>query len=319
MPRLLSVYNICNIGNQGNVPYYIDSLRSLLSQDFDGEHKVAVSGCMVLDGTQRGLEGIFGQNLTYNFIEEPHPLSITFNDTVNQCVKHFGAFDGYLYVDSGISFWDPSKRYDALQLMWNVHASGPYAITAAFPSNDDGSSWWGIQYEPEKDFVFPVGKTTNMHCQIFSEEWRQAYGRVLPDIFADHTMESTFSFLTAAIKRKFIITQKVHLLHNHSMDGASVGSRNKAQHPDFFPSSEMSPSVLLYKTKKSMDERHRGGYELGFGYEECKPYWNHDPDKYDAEGFAKDERLAPYLKQEFFLKPEEFDYGTVKRMFIPGK
>src|SRR5882672_4756323 len=176
MSKLCAVYNVCGIGGRDTqvLTYYIDCIRSLLSQDIFGgpgdDYKIAISGCMSSDPVQQTLQLLtFGEHLSYNWIEEPLPLSVTFNDTVDHMVKHFGPFDGYLYVDSGISFWDPSGRYDALKNLWDVHQNGPYAITAAMPSNDDGSSWWGIQYRPDEDYVFPVGKATNMHCQIFSE------------------------------------------------------------------------------------------------------------------------------------------------------
>ncbi len=310
MKKLLVVYNITGIqvqyGGTESFPWYVNSLQSLLAQTvrekWGEDYQVVVSGCMSTDGVQNGLRQAFGDTLSYNWVEESFPLSITFNDTIDQCVKYFGEFEGYLYLDSGISFWDPSKHYDAMEKFWEVFNSGTYGITAAMPSNDDGSSWWGIQYEKDVDHIFPIGSTTNMHCQIFSEEFRKNYSKILPDIFANNTMESTYSHLCAAINSKFIITQKIHLLHNHSMDGASIGWRDKG---------------LLFRTEKSMDQRYREGYKYGFGYEEFKPQWLHDPEKYDENGFAKDPMLKEFLAKELYLKKEEFDYSTIRRNFIP--
>lgn len=320
--RLLAVYNMCEIGGRGNVPYYVDAIRSLLLQNALGgpgkNYHIALSGCLMTYETSGALQQTFGDYLSYNFIHEQHPLSITFNDTINQMVAKHGPFDGYLYIDSGITFWDPMGRYDAVQALWDIHEKNGNAITAAFPSNDDGHQWWGIQYRPGEDYVFPVGKTTNMHCQIFDESWRKSFGRILPDIFADHTMESCFSGMAAAINKKMMITQKVNLLHNHSMDGASIGSRNKHMHPDYIAASNMSPTVLLYKTKKDMDKRYQEGFQYGFGYEECKEFWRHDPDKFDENG-AKDSKLREFYRNELFLKSHEFDYSQIKRIFVPGR
>lgn len=221
-----------------------------------------------------------------------------------------GAFDSYLYIDSGINFWDPSGHWDALKTMYDIHKSGPYAMTAAMPSNDDGREWWGVEYEEDKPYIFPVGKTTNLHCQLYSEEMRQAYnGRLHCDIFANDSSESLSSFLAGAMKKQMVMcpASKVHLLHNQSMDGASIGWRG--QNPD--------GTVKLFKTDKDMDKRFHEGYEFGFGYEECKPRWLHDPDKFDANGFATDDRLLPFINQECFLKPDEFSYDSIVHRFEP--
>jgi hypothetical protein len=234
-------------------------------------------------------------------------------------VEVFGPFEGYLYIDSGISFWDPARHNVALQIMIDTHKEHNAAITAAMPSNDDGRQWWGIKYpEDGSDYVFPLGKTTNMHCQIFDEAWRQAYGKVLPDIFASHCMESVFTNMASAIRKRFVLTQRVHLLHNHSMDGASIGSRTHDN--DRLPLSRIfETGGLLFKTKKEMNEVYMRGKKHGFGIEECKPYWPHDPDCFDDQGFAKTDELRDFLKEEMFLKPEEFDYSTLKHYFIPQK
>lgn len=321
MKKLLVVYNTCGISGNTNNAYYIDSIRSLLSQTafhkWGDDYKIAVSGCMMHEGVKNAFSQLFGNHISCNFIDENLPLSVTFNDTVDKCVELYGEFDGYLYVDSGISFWDPSRRYDAIEILYDVFKSGPYAICAAMPSNDDGSSWWGIQYKENEDYIFPVGKCTNMHAQIFSNEWRRTYKRILPDIFASNCMESTFSNMCAAIKQNYIITQKIHLLHNHSMDGASIGSRQYDD--DRMPmSSIFQTSGMLFKTKKDMDARYEEGREFGFGFEECSEYWRHDPDKFE-NNYAKDERLKEFLARELFLNKEEFNYDNIQRMFIPGK
>lgn len=319
--KLLLVYNTCEIGGTGNIPFYVDAIRSLLMQEVKtkraAESRFCLSACMASPMWKIQSRNTFGNTISYNFIEENVPLSVSFNHTVDKMVEAFGAFDGYLYVDSGITFWDPSCRFDALQRMIDVHQSGPYAITAAMPSNDDGRQWWGIDYKSNEDYVFPVGKTTNMHCQIFDESWREAYGRILPDIFASHCMESVFSHMASAIQRRFVLTQKVHLLHNHSMDGASIGSRN--QNADRIPLSRIfETGGLLFKTKKEMNDVYIRGKHLGFGIEECKPYWPHDPECYE-NGLARNPELKEFLKQEMFLTKEEFDYSKLKHFFVSAQ
>lgn len=320
MRKLLVVYNTMGLSGVENIPYYVDSLRSLLSQTMakSDDVKIVVSACCPTNMAMIQFQNTFGDLISYNFIHDNLPVSVTFNHSVGRCVEQFGEFEGYLYIDSGISFWDPSCRYDALQALWNVHKSGPYAITAAMPSNDDGRQWWGITYEPGVDYVFPVGKTTNMHAQIFSSDWKNAFKRILPDIFASHCMESVFSHMAASIHRKFIITQKVHLLHNHSMDGASIGSRQ--QDTDRTKMSSMfETGGLLFKTTKDIDQKYMEGVDLGFGIEECKEYWKHRPELFDENGYAKNPGLAPFMAKEMFLNDLEFSYSNIKSVFIGGR
>ena len=315
--NLLTVYNTCNLGGTGNIPFYVDSIRSLLSQRVreNTRVKVAISACMASDMWKIQSRNTFNNLVSYNFVEENVPVSVSFNHTVDCMVAKYGAFDAYLYIDSGITFWDPSNRYDALQTLIDTRKSGPYAITAAMPSNDDGRQWWNIEYKPGEDYVFPVGKTTNMHCQIFDEEWRKAYGHILPDIFASHCMESVFSHMASAISKKFILTQRVNLLHNHSMDGASIGSRSIDL--DRIPMYRIfETGGLLFKTKKEINDVYIRGKHLGFGIEECKPYWPHDPACY-KDGIALNPELKTFIRDELYLKKEEFDYSGIKHYFIP--
>lgn len=317
--KLLVLYNTCEIRGTGNIPFYVDSIRSLLAQRVDPgiEVRVCLSACVPSQMWIIQSQNTFGSQISYNFITENVPLSVSFNHSVAKMVEAHGKFDHYLYLDSGISFWDPSQRFDALQGMTDIHFSDAYASTAALASNDDGRQWLGWDFAPNSNtYVFPVGKTTNMHCQFFTEQWRETYGHILPDIFASHTMESVFPFMAAAMNRKNVITKAVQFLHVHSMDGASSGSR--APDPDRIPCSDTFESGgLLFKTKKTMDKRYREGHAIGFGWESCKPYWQHDPDCFDENGFAKHPELKDFLKRELYLNKEEFDYGTLNHYFRP--
>jgi hypothetical protein len=313
--NLLIIYNTCNIGGPGNIPFYVDSIRSLLRQKTNAPLRICLSACMPSQMWIIQSENTFGNQISYNFITDNVPLSVSFNHSVDKMVARYGAFDGYLYVDSGISFWDPSNRYDALQRLIDIHEKHQSAITAAMPSNDDGRQWWGIQYPENQDYVFPVGKTTNMHCQIFDEAWRRAYAKILPDIFASHCMESVFSHMSSAIRKPFVLTQEVCLLHNHSMDGASIGSR--AVDTSRIPMSRIfETGGLLFKTKREMNDVYREGKKWGFGIEECKPYWPHDPDCFKY-GLAIHEELEGFLKQSMYLTKDEFDYDTITHRFTP--
>jgi hypothetical protein len=323
MKRLLAVYNICGIGGFQNYIYYENAIESLLRQKgfAEGELKIVVSSCCSNDDTVRNLTNHYQGLVSFNWIGDSVPLTVSFNHTVMKAVEHLGEFDGYLYLDSGINLWDPSLRFDALKTLWDVHLSTSpagndwsdglechKAITAAMPSNDDGSSWWGITYPEYGEYVYQIGQTTNLHCQIYSEEFRKAYnGKLHCDIFANDTSESVTSYLCAAIERKFVMTNRIRVFHNAHLDGASIGWRGGD-----------GPRKRLFMTEKSMDERYAEGHKYGFGYEECNgnQNWVHDKDMFDEYGNAKDpEGLHNFLKNELFLKKEEFDYDSIAHHF----
>jgi hypothetical protein len=314
MKRLLVIYNICGISGFQNHAYYEDAIKSVLAQKgfAPGELKLVVSSCLSLDWTVHHLTHTFGNSISYNWITESVPLGISFNHTVKESVKRFGEFEGYLYLDSGVNFWCPTGHYDALRVLWDTHLNTPsVAITAALPSNDDGRSWWGIQYpEAPGEYVFKTGQTTNLHCQIYSEEFRKAYnGRLHCDIFANDTSESVTSYLCAGIERKFQISNRLQVFHNCHLDGASIGWRGGD-----------GPRKRLM-TEKTMDERYQEGYHVGFGYEECNGNmnWIHDPTLYDEAGRVKDpEALRAFCAKELFLTSEQFDYDKISHHFVEG-
>ena len=210
----------------------------------------------------------------------------------------FGSFmyTGFLSPQVFLNLWD---RLETSQKDVPDRAN---AMVAVGVDEDTGYEWWGLRPPRGEDFVIPVGRTINLHSQAFSEELRQAYGRILPDVFASDTGESIFTFMTAAINRRFLLMGKPTVRHEHSMDGASVGFRGKP---------------LTFKIE--MDEFRRRifeeGKQLGFGYEECQSIAPHDPSKYDADGNCTEPELKDWIRRNMFLRPEEFSYDSVKHTF----
>lgn len=318
--KILAVMNTCEIRGQGNIPFYCNNIQALLQQNLKThvELKICWSACAPTAMTVIQSQNTFHDHISYNYIQDHVPVSITFNDSVEKMHQHFGEFDATLYLDSGITFWDPSRHYDALQKLIDVHASGPYAMTAAMPSNDSGFEWWGIPNFDE-NYIFPLGKTTNLHVQLFDKEWRAFYGRILPDVFASHCMESAFTGMAAAIQRHFIITKRVNTLHLHSLDGASSSTLGQIK-PDRYPMSNIfDVGGQWFKHKKTVEEKYKAGYELGFSLEECKPWWTHKAEAFDENGFAKSPELKEFYKKELYLTKEEFDYASLSTHFKPGR
>lgn len=321
MGKLLVVYNTCELAGQGAISYYVDSLRSILNQTLNNNpnnFKVAVSSCAPTPMTQIQLQNTFHKNISYNFVHGNYPVSVTFNDTVEQMTNHFGEFDQVLYVDSGVNFWDPNCGWDTLSILQLIHEGNGFGITNALVSNDDGRQWLGWDFAPgEKIYVFPYNKTCNLHVAIFDKEFIRAYKRPLVDVIASHTLESLLPIMCAAINKKMAITNAISPLHLHSLDGASSGSR--ATDADRIQASDMVECALLFKTKKNMDKRYQEGAPLGFGWETCKSFWQPNPECYDDNGFAKNPELQHFCAKELYLSTEEFDYAQIPRQFIAGR
>lgn len=318
--KILAIYNTCELRSVGNIPFYVNAIQSLLMQKLK-EHvslKVCVSACAPSQMWIIQSQNTFGDLISYNYVQDHVPVSITFNDSVEKMHQHFGDFDATLYLDSGITFWDSSHHYDSLQTLLDVHNSGPYALTAAMPSNDSGFEWWGIP-NFDSEYVFPLGKTTNLHVQFFDKSWREAFSRILPDCFASHCMESAFTGMAAAIHRKMVITKRVNPLHLHSLDGASSSTLGQNK-PDRFPMSKMFEcGGQWFRHQKTVEEKYKEGYHLGFSLEECKSWWPHNKEAFDENGFAKHPELKDFYKKELYLTKEEFDYNSLSTHFKPGR
>ena len=179
---------------------------------------------------------------------------------------------------------------------------------------DNGYFWWFDFNEEqniwdvfgrEKDFEVPLGATANLHCKIFSNKIYKEYGNVLPDIFVSYCTESVFSFLTAAVKQKFIIANDVLYYHGENK-GVHSGADGQtlaygAAWDRLFPGAPRSIAEIVNDPEAAAS---------GFGYEEWvprflhkmdvpddKPYLIHDEKQYDEDGFSIDGRLKNFIKK----------------------
>lgn len=251
------------------------------------------------------MEKCLGDTVSFNWIHERLPLGITFNDTVDKCVAHFGAFDGYLYIDSGVSLW---AQHVLVEWLADWHTEKQAAISAVTTSNDSGLKEWGIPTFGG-EYTLPIGKAFNMHFQLFDESWRKAYGRVIPDIFASNTSESVFTFMAAGIEKKVQIHRGVSVLHVLSMDGPSSGFRKQLLFPG-------APN------QKGVEQIYEEGRALGYGYEEIAAHgrWKHDPSLYDDAGRVVDpSALRAFIKANLFVPESLFSYQRIQGHFKPGK
>ena len=324
--KILAVFNTCGLSEKDNAPYYKLAINNLLAQNQEGMH-VVISSCMNSEKDKNSLRDTFGDKISYNFIDEIFPVNVTFNHSVRECVKSFGEFEDYLYIDSGCVF----NTADDVRTLCNLHKSGPYDMTAGLTDTDSGIFEW-FNVNPEntmyfnpgvtrpgesasmkggffngEDKVIPVGRTINLHVQLFSNDLLQTYGNIIPDIFASYCTESTFSFLCAAIKKQFVVSKDVVVHHEISMDGPSLG----------FPRPEV-PWQHLFRSPRSMVDiiSDPKGIEAGFGYEEITEVMLHDPEQFDENHFCKNDDLKTFIKDNIYLGKESLDYDAIDSTFI---
>ncbi len=177
-----------------------------------------------------------------------------------------------------------------------------------------------------------LGKAVNGHFFIFTKYFMEMYDYKYPDVFFESGSEEVLPYLCAAIGKKMYLSHKVLLTH--------IGKNDRKNRPS---SNEM---VCEYYKRTNFHVLTRLGYEYGFGLRESEldfeVYWNvyhnsnsikfklgylrtmfvkyikalfglgihpyyylHDDSKF------KREQLYTFLKDVFFLKPDELDYRNL--------
>jgi hypothetical protein len=316
--KYLVVYNTCGISGKDNSDYYVSALKTIRNQDYN-DYILAVSSCL---NTDEQIDKVVS-NIEIDFINRIYdtlPVNITFNDTVRECIKEYGEFEGYLYLDSGIKFTDNTQ----LKTLFDEFESGNFGMVSAQVDNDMGWVWFGMnEYSKpilRENLLVPVGKACNLHCQIFSKDIFKEYGNVIPDIFKSYCTESVFSFINAAIKKQWIITSKVRVHHafnvpdgapndGDGLDGHSSGFR--APHgtwDDVYPPYSMEQIISFSE-----------GTESGFGYEELRGIKIHNGDCFDENQLCKNDELRIFLKKYLYRNEKDFNYNNINKNILKKK
>lgn len=318
--KILVVYNTCGISGKENSQYYIESIKSILDQEFDS-FDVVVSSCLNSEVTKKNILDKYNGKVKFNFINEKHPVNVTFNHSVIKTIERQGEYESYMYVDSGTTFLP-----GLLSGLYERMKTGKYGMVTAQPEND--TEYFGglgigrhrgddeyareIMFK-EGDYTIPIGKGMGTHTNMISNAIRSFYGRVYPDIFAGHCTESTFSFINAALKKQWIVVKDFILPHNISMDGQSSGFNTAEwvfyqKRPAFDHPYRIKSILKRVVTKRAIS--------CGFGYEECKNILMHDPSQFDDNYHCINEDLKEFIKDTLFLKKEELDYEQINSEYI---
>tara|TARA_R110000824_G_scaffold30225_2_gene99739 strand:+ start:2101 stop:3063 length:963 start_codon:yes stop_codon:yes gene_type:complete len=313
--RYLIVYNTCGISGKDNSQYYVDAIKTINNQNFTN-YKLAVSSCKNSDEQiQKILD-----NCRIDFvnkIDDILPVNITFNDTVRECIKQFGEFEAYLYLDSGIKFTNENQLSDLI----DTYESDNCGMVSSQVDNDFGWCWFGLnEYSKPvlaQDVLVPIGRACNLHCQLFSKEIFEYYGNVIPDIFRSYCTESVFSFINAALKKRWIISSKVRVHHAFNVPG---GSPNDGDGLDGHSSGFRAPhgtwdDVYPPHTMKEIVELEEGT-QYGFGYEELRGIKLHNQECFDENFYCTNDDLKLFLKKYLYRKKSDFDYEKINKRTI---
>ena len=307
--KILVVYNICGISGRDikHFGYYIKCLDSILNQKFKGFH-LALSSCQSHNFVKKELLNRFRNRISYNFIHDRLPVNITFNHTVLKCVENFGEFDAYVYMDCGV---DLEENYETLQKMYNL-LGGEYAMVSGEVDNDMAMREWfrcdKIKEITDDHFVIPLGRALNLHLQMFSNEVFLKFNRrILPDIFERFGTESNFSFMCAALKKRWVFHKDILCHHDHFIDGASSGfpMQDSCRWNQTF-SYPKTVAVIISEESTKLS---------GWGFEEWEGILMHNRDRFDENGFVKDDSLLNWINENIFHNKNTFDYSKINYSF----
>jgi len=317
--RILVIYNICGI-KFNNLEMWLNYLQDILNQKYS-DFIVAVSGCIVSDKSKIELEKLKSKynNIFFNWIEDKLPVNITFNHTAQVCTKQLGEFNSYLYVASDVKFGNDTKVIEKLAYL---HQNSNSAMTYALVDNDHGLDGWYADIWSELNkvlktnhFYINIGKAANMHVVLFDKIIYQTFNnKIIPDIFASHCTESTYSYITAALNKKCVIHNKNIILgHIGFADGHSVGFINEIQYNADLAWKHLFKSKTPAKERLLNDEAKASG----FGYEAHRGLLVHNKLMYDEnENHIEPKKLLSFLKKAIYLSDEEFDYKTINYKLI---
>jgi hypothetical protein len=323
--NILLIYNICGI-KFNNLEMWLNHVQDILNQKYS-KFTVAISGCVVSDNSKKELEKLKTKysNIVFNWIEDILPVNVTFNHTAQICTEQLGEFDGYLYVASDVKFGNDTE---VLQKLSYLHQNSNSVITYALVNNDHGLDGWYPEVWNDLDnlletdhFCINIGKTANMHVALFDKEIYTKYNsQIIPDIFATHCTETTYSYLAASLGKKFVVHNKdIMLSHIGFADGHSVGFIGEIKSDDKLSWKHLFRSSISAEERLLSEEAKLSGFGYGEWKEVLMPgeYILHrDKTMYDEEENHKDpEKLLLFLKKSLYLSQEEFNYNNITYTF----
>ncbi|MEK6878868.1 MAG: hypothetical protein AABY22_04635 [Nanoarchaeota archaeon] len=302
--KLLIIYNICGLNcpdDMSRYDSYCQSIGSIINQDFS-DHRLCISSCCNSVKLRSHLQNKYNLSCDFYFNYESVPVNITLNHSIQKCVEKYGEFAGYVYIDSGCTLNDDS----ILRKLYETYDGGrKYAMVSCQANNDVGDHEWGIFFDKEL-YEVPLDKALNLHVQLFDNEIYKTFNKkILPDIFASFCTEGSFSFICSALKKKWAHLCQLYVDHKKSLDGASA-CMNGGKHEQIFI--KKGSLLDIYFSEE--------GKLSGIGYESYRGILPYDKSKFDKDGFPLNDSLLNFIKNNLYLKEDEFSYNDMSYEFI---
>lgn len=319
--KLLIIFNSCGVSGLETLEYYKEALDSVYAQEgvsFD----ITVASCLHKEEERKALQAAYPQ-LDIYCIDQKLPIHAAFNHAILETLKHRpNDYLGYMYLECGVVF---QTKDDIKTLVEILQADKDIGLIVPLSPHDNGlHQYFGINkgnndiseidklFQGEDIYYFPPGMATNLHSCIYSRELFDYYGKLQPDLLASHCMEGLLTSLAGAIHKKWAMTKKVTITHRklNSIDSICFDPYTRRQ-------TGAQPWEHGYLID-SVIERLLPGYSLGLSYESCADIMPPDLDLWDGY-YAKDDRLAPFLKKALFLSEDELPHDSIASHYMKGQ
>jgi hypothetical protein len=325
--ELLIIYNIFGIryNEDAQIDEYKRALKSLFwhldQYSKKDQVRVVLGGCLVSDRCINELLEFFPGRLQAFSFADRHTCQIVTNKVALECEKRYKEeYRGYFYLSSGLYFpkiedWKLFERVE--EHMNDLSKTGILQLQV---NNDNGYHFLGFgpfdwirQIDFSKDYKIGLGNCANFHAAVIHRSIRDYYGVPITDVHGMCGMESVLSYLSAALRRDYILMGDSTLHHARNSDsGGAMNLRGHAAIPC---------QTQMFGRDKHDIARDDLAKEVGIGYypgrqSNNEPDWNgtileHNLEKYDENIHALHPRNKEVAKKYFFSSREELDYDKI--------
>jgi hypothetical protein len=300
-PDTLIVYNLCGL-RKDNTKTWLHNIEGFLNDkdSFD----FCISACNLKQSTKESFKKYFeNKKVKLHFVDDVLPVNITFNFAckINPGYKY------YLYCASDVNILSSTKVVTKLK---NFHVKNNNAITGGYVLGDTFAPNYNSYKEILKkgeNVTFKMGESFNAHFILYDAVLLKHFNALMPDIFRSWCTESVFSFVCASLGKNLGMLNAVdvtlfHPESSNDLDGSSAGFQSHQGPYDLFNSKQGAKERLMSKE----------AYDVGFGYEECKNLFRHNPEMYKNNKHINPTKLLNFVKKAVYLTKEEFDYTKIK-------
>ena len=333
--KLLIIYSVFgkSLFIKKQINECLENLRSLFwhidQNNLDNEVRVVVSANCSPDYLLNSIKKEFKNRITIFHYTARTTCQIAFNKTCMFAEEYFDEkYLGFCSMTSGVKF---KKQKDLFPRAIAKLSTNEYGMIAFQADNDHNYNYLGYldnyreNIDFSKDYQIPIGCLTIGHCQIFHKDLKEFYGKPWCDVFGRGNQESSYSYVCAALRKKYILMgdSEVHEESANDNQNTPYSLLDMQKYP--WPN-KWYVGLMFGRTFEKTFLADKEGIDAGLGWhcEKTKEiYIEHgvmpleyliDPkhDKYDENYLSLDERLKYSVKRNYFSTIEEINYDKIK-------